>query len=624
MNRLLNFLILMLVPAFLLQGQIHVDAVPASLDHPAAGIRVPLEMEGNPDLHDTALSGDGTPLYAGYILPFDPDGILSGRWTTTDDGLNIWLLSVHVDDAQAVNVYFRDLRLSAGDRLFDYTPDRTVTLGAFTTLNNGNFMPTELIPGDRLVIEFNTTDDSGQLPFAIGDIGVSVNRIGRAYRDFGDSGPCEVLVNCPEGDEWKEQRDGVARVLVRGGNSLFWCSGSLMNNTGLDGTPYFLTANHCGENATADDYSEWVFYFNFDSADCEMPASEPVHQSLTGASLVAHSVGSTNSGSDFKLVLLNDDIPRTFGAFFNGWDWTGEPSSAGVSIHHPEGDLKMISTYDEYLVSSQYLGTAPDEAGKYWKVFWTETESGYGVTEGGSSGSPIFNEEGYVVGALAGGKASCTATTQPDYYGKFSYSLRSNGTEPERQLKPWLDPQNTGQQKLRGIYFDSTSVLADFEANTTNIKVGGLVSFKNLTEGEATSYQWYFEGGNPETSEIISPSYVEYNRAGDYDVRLIARSLKDSDTLIRKNYIHVKPTITPNPSRDRFKVSFGAGLPETLEIDVTDLQGRKVSYSAEVNKVENTVSIDLSAHVSGVYLIRINSDGKDKVLTAFLFKPPRD
>ncbi|MEJ2595893.1 MAG: T9SS type A sorting domain-containing protein [bacterium] len=412
----------------------------------------------------------------------------------------------------------------------------------------------------------------------------------------------------------------MARILVREGSSLFWCSGSLMNNTSLDGTPYFLTANHCGESSSADDYSQWVFYFNYESADCEMPANEPAHQTLTGASLIAHSEGSTNSGSDFKLLLLDDEIPATYSVFFNGWDWTGIPSPTGVTIHHPEGDLKMISVYDEYLVSSQYLGTSQDESGKYWKVFWVETESGFGVTEGGSSGSPIFSQEGYVLGSLAGGKASCTAPFQPDYYGKISYSWKSNGTTPERQLRPWLDPINTGQQKLRGIYFDSTGIFADFEASTTHIKVGGLISYNNLTEGEATGYEWYFEGGEPETSEIISPSYIEYNSAGDYDVRLVAKSLKSSDTITRKEYIHVKPTITPNPSRGKFKISFGSGLPQELDIRVTDMQHRNINFFYDVNQFENSISIDLSIHASGIYLIKIIADGSEEVLKAFLLK----
>ena len=35
------------------------------------------------------------------------------------------------------------------------------------------------------------------------------------------------------------------------------CTGALVNNTAENGTPYFLTANHCLGNPNT-----WVYYFN--------------------------------------------------------------------------------------------------------------------------------------------------------------------------------------------------------------------------------------------------------------------------------------------------------------------------------------------------------------------------
>jgi PKD repeat protein len=314
--------------------------------------------------------------------------------------------------------------------------------------------------------------------------------------------------------------------------------------------------------------------------------------------------------------LLNDEIPKTYGVYYNGWDWSGEGGDEGIGIHHPEGDLKMVSTYTDELISSDYLGVNPNPEGKYWKVTWAETENGHGVTEGGSSGSPIFNEEGYVVGALSGGRASCSATDKPDFYGKFSYSWESNGNTPERQLKPWLDPINSGNEKLRGMYLDSSGILADFEANRTKIRVGGLVNFTNLSEGEIIGYKWIFEGGKPQESEIISPSYIQYEMTGDFDVTLIARSVKDADTIVKKDYIHVMPTITPNPSRGYFRITFGTDLPQELDVYVSDMQGRNVNYYYNINEGDNEIVIDLSRQASGVYIIMIMADGVKEVLKA--------
>ncbi|MDZ7845751.1 MAG: hypothetical protein U5L96_02660 [Owenweeksia sp.] len=53
---------------------------------------------------------------------------------------------------------------------------------------------------------------------------------------------------------------------------------------------------------------------------------------------------------------------------------------------------------------------------------WAATANGHGVTEGGSSGCPLLDADGLIRGVLTGGLATCVANTDPDYYGKFSYS----------------------------------------------------------------------------------------------------------------------------------------------------------------------------------------------------------
>jgi hypothetical protein len=83
-------------------------------------------------------------------------------------------------------------------------------------------------------------------------------------------------------------------------------------------------------------------------------------------------------------------------------------------------------------------------------VVWAETANGYGVTEGGSSGSPIYNSNGQLIGQLTGGDASCANLTGPDYYGKIAYSWDANSAADSTMLKPWLDPDNTGILEIGG------------------------------------------------------------------------------------------------------------------------------------------------------------------------------
>lgn len=65
-----------------------------------------------------------------------------------------------------------------------------------------------------------------------------------------------------------------------------------------------------------------------------------------------------------------------------------------------------------------------------------------GTTEGGSSGSPLFDQNHRVIGQLGGGQAAC-GNNKSDWYGKFSVSWTGGGTNGTR-LSDWLDPLGTG------------------------------------------------------------------------------------------------------------------------------------------------------------------------------------
>jgi hypothetical protein len=194
--------------------------------------------------------------------------------------------------------------------------------------------------------------------------------------------------------------------------------------------------------------NQWVFYFNYESSGCNSPNNESQipNNTLTGCARIADSDdGGGNNGSDFLLVLLNNNVPSNFNAYYNGWRSNNVTSSSGVSIHHPSGDIKKISTYTSNLVSSAW-GSAN---GSHWTVTWSGTANGHGVTEGGSSGSPIFDNQGRIVGTLTGGSSFCNFPNSPDLYGKMSYHWSSN---PGDDLRDFLDPGNTGLTTLEGTY----------------------------------------------------------------------------------------------------------------------------------------------------------------------------
>src|SRR5690554_8156608 len=104
-------------------------------------------------------------------------------------------------------------------------------------------------------------------------------------------------VNCPDGAAYMNQRNSVV-MLVSGSNG--FCTGALINNTQFDGTPYVLTANHCGSNVT-----NWIFRFNWQSDNCNNPPSSPSFESLSGAVQRA-----SRQPSDFSLLEITGEIGR--------------------------------------------------------------------------------------------------------------------------------------------------------------------------------------------------------------------------------------------------------------------------------------------------------------------------
>lgn len=370
-------------------------------------------------------------------------------------GDRLYQLNVKSKGALAVGVYFTNLYIPQGGKLFIYSPDQHQYIGSFNHLNNkeSQILATEYLIGDEVVIEyFEPRSKIGQSHFTINEILHAYRGIQEIDEDkgYGGSGDCEVNVNCPEGDGKKDQRDAVVRILIKKGSAGLWCTGSLINNTSEDRTPYIITADHCGKSSSDEDMEQWIFYFHYQGWGCGDPDAEPEHKSIEGCEIIAASSNADILGSDFYLVKITQDIPIAYNPFYIGWNRDGLGSNSGYTIHHPDGDIKKISIYEEPLISASYSSYGITNG--YWKVLWEETESGHGVTEGGSSGSPIFDQNGYLIGTLTGGQASCSNLTSPDFYGKFNLHWEDNGSADNEQLKPWLDPLDTGIEKMYGTY----------------------------------------------------------------------------------------------------------------------------------------------------------------------------
>ncbi len=247
---------------------------------------------------------------------------------------------------------------------------------------------------------------------------------GAGLRAFGSNiglaGPCEVDIACLAPDLQEQlatATNAVARVMVTIDGATFLCSGTLLNDSIVSFTPYFLTADHCledpadpagGRGTASASASSINTYWFFQAATCGSLATPAYAIVVGGAKLLARSVD-----YDWALVRLNATPPS--GTTFAAWSAAG-PIDAGTpadAIHHPSGDLKKFSQGNV-----QGYRTFGDGS-SFVEMLWTS-----GVTEPGSSGSGLFTRNAAanyfeVRGALTGGSSSCTDQQGLDYYSRL-------------------------------------------------------------------------------------------------------------------------------------------------------------------------------------------------------------
>lgn len=460
-----------------------------------------IPMEVMPGFNQAALEQEdlirdqdkSIPYRFGYVFNVSYNLNNSGAWYDLPDGGRIWRLGIKSPGAYSLNLVFQYVSIPEGCTFFVYNQSRTIHLGSFSQrfISPEYTFSTDLIDGDAVIVELYEPADK------VGQSSLEVSHVTHRYRDirqfversFGQSGSCMNNVRCPAYTAYDDQiRSVVCLVSPTTGE---FCTGALINNTCNDGTPYVLTANHCGNSG----FSTWIFRFNWESSGCTNPGSSPSSQSISGGTQRA-----ANAGSDMSLVQINSAIPSNYNVYFAGWDRQNNTTNNAYGIHHPSGDIKKISFTTGATSTATYSGATCWRTGT-----WTD-----GVTEPGSSGSPLFNSSGQIIGQLYGGPSNCGYEGNPtngvDYYGKLFTSWTGGGSNSTR-LSNWLDPAscNTGATTLNG--YDPNAPSLAFDAQIQSItspassecdgNITPVVVLKNNGTNTLTSVtiNWSVDGG---------------------------------------------------------------------------------------------------------------------------------
>ena len=598
------------------RSQVAHGGMPESFDH-ASKFMSSTEVYANYDsINDFLLTRctEGCRLHTGCEVEAGfSSKKLDGNWMETSNGY-IYTVSFHLKDAKAIGIAFSYIDLPEGSKMYVYNSSKSTIRGAYTNhdISDDGSFSIEPVIGEYIILEIDGLKDQ-YIDFELSSFSYFFDF--SFLSGFGSAGDCEVNVNCPEGRSLQNQADAVVRILLLSNGGLYWCTGTLVNNTSQDLTPYILTAYHCGDKAIDSEYERWIFYFLYESEGCDNPAEEPAHKTLVGCSKIAGNTyynSSTNEvGSDFLLVRLKDEnIPASYHPYYAGWNAVDEAAESADCIHHPAGDIKKIShtskiTSDCYQIEGYHIQT-------HWKVYWDETESGHGVTEGGSSGSPIFNSKKQIVGTLSGGTASCRRLTSPDFYGKFSFSWNRNGEDKNKRLDYWLDPGNTGVTEINGyteiadinninVSIDGTSFLTD---KPTIIKDMTLYFNANFSM-PPDSCIWHFEGATPENvsvNDIDSLIPVTYNSYGNFDVIIswFVDGEKNSKTF--NNFVEVRPNLYPSIFNDKITILLNE------KFDGNSLNAKLIKMNSHVAVAAEPSDISVNDNIIELYFPKV-SDG---------------
>lgn len=458
------------------------------------------------------------------VAPVTPAA--DGVWETLDDGSRVWRFRILAKGATSVEPAFTRFHLPEGAALYVHGNAGKRVRGPYTQEDNESHgqLWVPVIEGDQATIELVLEPGVSREA-----VDLEMTQVLHGYDAFWKSRPmekktneCNIDVECDAAEPWRDQVASVARATV----GPFFCSGQMINDTAFSGRPLFLTAHHC--QVTDSTAAGIKVYWNFENPKCRQPGMDAsgeggdgeLDQAQEGAFLRAK-----YASSDFALVELDDDPEPGYDVFWTGWDRRDMTYDGGATIHHPGGEEKRISIehdrfdiVDGSEVASQTDGFDSSDARprSHFKVVWDE-----GVTEGGSSGGGLWNNDQRLVGQLhSGAEHQCPGNDNFDWYGRFWKSWEGGDTA-DSSLEPWLDPLGSGDKVLDGRDGECVAPGASIADLPDDVTAGDTVTLKAEGGNASVRFLWDVDGDGIIDAEGRRVE-TRFPEAGEREVRLTA------------------------------------------------------------------------------------------------------
>lgn len=348
----------------------------------------------------------------GVDVGLDQDGLF-GLPVVQADGAHVFLASIVSVDAYATRLRVDLSAFGAGDSLYVLDAEGRAAYGPYTGKDaaaKDAWLPTIL--GDTVVLALQTPQPTCPA-FRLESVSHFFKSI------FGSGGgdilSCNIPISAETNPDAAAVASGMGILIIPFDSGQAFCSGALINTSSpasLPPEPYLFSAWHCfGEGVN---YAGMEVFWDYRS-ESDDPNALPRN---LGAELIAY-----NETLDAALVKLSGPVSvGPFGRAWVGWD-TLRPDTGRLvqTMHYPRAFSMKTSrgsvTQASYQVCFDMGCTSSYE--EQIEVLWSD-----GVTEQGSSGSPLLNrDERYrIIGSLSNGPShSCTnPENNYDHYSSFS------------------------------------------------------------------------------------------------------------------------------------------------------------------------------------------------------------